>query len=185
LEHEALLLWCKKQHETLIPPAEGDSTWDPIAAVSKLFRKEFARADPEKVRKLKTLKRRPGETCRMLKARLERLAEKTGLDNAHENAVCFVKALPAELRKQVKLVLYVKSDAGHYTLEQAFEVAEKIDLATAYAEEMDNGEDDETTPLARAKRYANIEGSERARMTVAAASSAGKPCYRCGEPDHQ
>jgi hypothetical protein len=48
-----------------------------------------------------------------------------------------------ELREQVKSVLYAKSDAGQYTLEQTFEVAEKIDLATAYAEEMDNSEDDE------------------------------------------
>jgi hypothetical protein len=85
----------------------------------------------------------------------------------------------------VKPVLYAKSDAGHYTLEQGFEVAEKIDLATAYAEEMDD-EGDQPRPLSRASRFANMggpgaQGSPQRRQAVQGSRAMG-----VGRPsDHQ
>jgi hypothetical protein len=70
----------------------------------------------------------------MLRSRLERLCEETGLLTEQEKAVKFVKALEPELRAQVQPVLYASSQGEHYSLEQTFSIAEKIDLASAYAD---------------------------------------------------
>jgi hypothetical protein len=74
LEHEALQLWRKRRRDILTKPeGASDRDWDPIADVIALFKEHFGVA---KVRKLQTLKKRKDETCRMLRSRLERLAEK-------------------------------------------------------------------------------------------------------------
>jgi hypothetical protein len=52
----------------------------------------------------------------MLKSRAERLAEETGLVNGQEQAMAFVKALPAELRQWVEPVLWAQSPSGVYSL---------------------------------------------------------------------
>jgi hypothetical protein len=135
LEHEALQVWRKHRERILTPPSdESADAWDPIEEVIKLFRKEFGVASADKVRELHRMRKRDDETCRMLKGRLERLADETGLINKREKALAFVRALPGELQRQVTPVLYASSKGGQYTLEEAFEIAEKIDLATAYIE---------------------------------------------------
>jgi hypothetical protein len=99
LECEALRIWRKHRGDILEPRgiAEG-VVWDPIEEVVKLFKKKFGAASAEQVRELQNLTRREGETCRMLKARLEQLSEETGLLNKQERAVAFVGALPDALR---------------------------------------------------------------------------------------
>jgi hypothetical protein len=74
---------------------EDASDWNPIADVIALFKEHFGVASAAKVRELQTLKKREDETCRMLRSRIERLAEETGLLNAREQALTFVNALPA------------------------------------------------------------------------------------------
>lgn len=129
LEHEALQLWRKHREEILKEPGDGGKlkTWDPLAAVIKLFKEHFGVASAAKVLELQTLRKRADETCRMLKSRVERLAEDTALLNGREQAMAFVKALPVELRQQVEPILWANSPAGVYTL------AERIELAQAYA----------------------------------------------------
>jgi hypothetical protein len=59
------------------------------------------------------------------------LADETCLVNKREKALAFVRALPGELEKQVTPMLYAgKQGPGQYTLAEAFEIAEKVDLAT-------------------------------------------------------
>jgi hypothetical protein len=67
-------------------------------------------ASADKVRELHRLRKRDDETCRMLKGRLERLADETGLLNEREKALAFMRALPVpELQKQLTPVLYASS----------------------------------------------------------------------------
>lgn len=77
-----------------------------------LFREEFGAASADKVRELKTLQKRPDETCRMLKARLQRLARETGLLNEQDQALAFVKALPKWLKQKVELMLWAQNRGG-------------------------------------------------------------------------
>jgi hypothetical protein len=84
--------------------------------VVKLFKKEFGAASTEQVQELQNLTRREGETCRMLKARLEQLSEETGLLNKQERAVAFVGALPDALRLQVEPLVWSQSEGGVYSL---------------------------------------------------------------------
>jgi hypothetical protein len=134
LECEALRVWRKHRGDILKPrEAVAGVEWDPIAEVVKLFKKEFGAASAEQVQELQNLTRREGETCRMLKARLEQLSEETGLLNGQERAVAFVGALPNALRLQVEPLVWSQSEGGVYTLEQAFQVAERMDLARAFA----------------------------------------------------
>jgi hypothetical protein len=133
LEHEALQVWRKHRERILTPPSnESTDAWDPIEEVIKLFRKTFGVASADKVRELHRMRKRDDETCKILKGRLERSADETGLLNEREKALAFVRALQGELQKHVTPVLYANSKGGQYTLEEAFEIAEKIDLATAY-----------------------------------------------------
>jgi hypothetical protein len=74
--------------------------------VVKLFKKEFGAAKAEQVWELQNSTRRAGETCRMLKARLEQLSEKTGLLNERERAVAFVRSLSDALRLQVEPLVW-------------------------------------------------------------------------------
>jgi hypothetical protein len=68
----------------------------------------------------------------MLRARLEQLSEETGLLNEQERAVAFVGALPDALRLQVEPLVWLQSEGGVYSLEKAFQVAERMDLAKAF-----------------------------------------------------
>ena len=179
LEDEALQVWRGRRKEILTPPKEGGSDWDPIEEVVALFREEFGAASADKVRELKTLKKRPDETCRMLKARLQRLARETGLLNEQDQALTFVKALPRWLRKKTEVMLWASNRGGVYSLNQAFEVAENIDLGQAFSEEPESDDESE-------------EGFERARGAFlgepvrGAVATVGKgPCYRCGGADHR
>ncbi|GAQ89172.1 hypothetical protein KFL_004940010 [Klebsormidium nitens] len=70
----------------------------------------------------------------MLRSRLEYLADETGLLNGQEMAIKFVEALPEKLRVRVEPIVYAMGANGVYTLNQAFEVADRLDLATAYAD---------------------------------------------------
>ena len=82
LECEALHVWRKHRGDILEPRGVAEGVvWDPIEEVVKLFKKEFGAASAEQVQELQNLTRREGETCRMLKARLEQLSEETGLLN--------------------------------------------------------------------------------------------------------
>jgi hypothetical protein len=136
LEHEALQVWRKHWKRILAPPSNDSAgALDPIEEVIRLFRKEFGVASANKVRELHRLRRRDDKTCRMLKGRLEQLADETGLLSKREKALAFVRAQPREFQKQVMSVLCANSKGGQNTLEEAFEIAKKIiDLATLYAE---------------------------------------------------
>jgi hypothetical protein len=80
LECEAVCVWRKHRGNNLKPrDAVARIEWDPIEEVAKLFKKEFGAASAEQVHELQNLTKREGETCRMLKARLEQLSEETGL----------------------------------------------------------------------------------------------------------
>lgn len=175
LQHEALHLWRRKREEILtLPEGTAAKDYDPIEEMVKLFRREFETASPELVAELLSLKRGPGETCRMLKSRLERLVEKTGLLTAKEQARTYVRALPAELRVQLEPVLWVQSPGGEYTLEAAFEAAERLDLARALS--------------ARDRDPAVPAGALAGTPVVAAmaATVGGEPqaCFRCGSATH-
>ena len=176
LELEALRLWRKNKDTVLTAPADpGElSTWDPLDEVVKLFKKEFGGASAEQVRELMNLKKKTNETCKMLRSRLEYLAEETGLLNNQEQAMKFVEALPQKLHEQVTPILYSKGQNGVYTLDQAFEVADRLDLATAYASgrkgQLSKDEDEYAT---------------KAVTTNAKATALGKiSCFRCGREGH-
>jgi hypothetical protein len=134
LECEALRVWRKHRGNILEPRgiAEG-VVWDPIEEVVKLFKKEFRAASAEQVQELQNLTRREGEICKMLKARLEQLSEETGLLNEQERAVAFIGALPDALCLQVEPLVWSQNEGGVYSLEKAFQVAERMDLAKAFA----------------------------------------------------
>jgi hypothetical protein len=57
---------------------------NPNADLIAIFKEHFEVASAAKVRKLQTLQKHDDETCRMLRSRLEHLAEETGLLNARE-----------------------------------------------------------------------------------------------------
>jgi hypothetical protein len=159
LECEALCVWRKHRGDILEPRgvAEGVA-WDPIEEVVKLFKKEFGATSAEQVQELQNLTRREGETCRILKARLEQLSEETGLLNEQERAVAFVGALLDALRLQVKPLMWSPSEGGVYSLEKAFQVAKRMDLAK---------------PFAMGRR----RGNEQHLEVVAAATVAGITTY--------
>jgi hypothetical protein len=146
--------------------------WDPLANIIKLFKEHFGVPSVEKVRKLQTLRKGEKETCRMLKSRVERLAEETGLLNGREQAMAFVKALPAELRQRVELVLWAQSPSGVYSLDAAFQVAEQIELARAHAAGMQG--------------WTESGGSSERRVpAMQAVDETEGPCYKCGEAGHR
>jgi hypothetical protein len=120
LEHEALQLWRKCRKNILIKPeGASDRDWDPIADVIALFKEHFGVASAAKVRELQTLKKRKDETCRMLRSRLECLAEETGLLNARGQAMTFVNALPPALRERIEPIMWARSPSGIYSLDDA------------------------------------------------------------------
>jgi hypothetical protein len=169
LEHEALQLWRKKRDEILTEPEDGEQrkVRDPLADVIKLFKEHFGVPSAEKVRELQTLRKGERETCRMLKSRVERLAEETGLLNGREQAMAFVKALLAELRQRVEPVLWAQSPSGVYSLDAAFQVAERIELAQAYAAGMQG--------------WTESGGSSGRRVSaMQAVDETEGPCYNCG-----
>jgi hypothetical protein len=81
-------------------------------------------------------------------------------------------------------VLYANSKKGQYTLEEAFEIAEKIDLATAYAEGLQGWQQGGTSAVGERRGGGEPRGFARARVAAAAADMRGGPCYRCGAADH-
>jgi hypothetical protein len=177
LECEALRVWRKHRGDILEPrDAAAGVEWDSIAEVVKVFKTEFGAASAEQVQELQNLTRRGGETCRMLRARLEQLSEETGLLNEQERAVAFVGALPDALRLQVEPLVWSQSEGGVYSLEKAFQVAERMDLGKAFA-------------------MGRRRGGEQYPEMVAAATGAGittygadrtpPACYRCGQHGHK
>ncbi|GAQ88022.1 hypothetical protein KFL_003940130 [Klebsormidium nitens] len=175
LEDEALQVWRGKRKDILTPPKEGVSEWDPLEEVVALFREEFGAASADKVRELKTLQKRPDETCRMLKARLQRLARETGSLNEQDQALAFLKALPRWLREKVEVMLW-GGNRGGVSLNQAFELAENIDLGQAFSEEL------EPEPERVVEFPTGPFSEEPVRAAVAVAGKG--PCYRCGAADH-
>jgi hypothetical protein len=125
----------RKHRKVILTKLEGtsDRVWDPIANVIALFKEHFGVASAAKVHELQTLKKREDKICRMLRSRLERLAEETGLLNACEQAMTFVNALPAALRERIEPILWAKSPSGIYSLDDAAQAAERVKLAQAYA----------------------------------------------------
>jgi hypothetical protein len=114
---------------------ESARTWNPIEQVIRLFREEFevASADKESESCTGCGRRTMKPTGCSLKGGLERLADKTGLLNEREKALAFVRVLPVELQKLMP-VLYASSKGVAKNFGGGFEIVEKIDLATAYAE---------------------------------------------------
>jgi hypothetical protein len=173
LEHEALQLWRKRRKDILTKPeGASDRDWDPIADVIALFKEHFGVASAAKVHELQTLKKREDETCRMLRSRLERLAEKTGLLNAREQALTFVNALPAAVRERIEPILWAKSANGIYSLDDAFQAAERVELAQAYASGM------------RGWAKTSAPGTKQSSAHAASAADSSS-CYRCGQAGHQ
>jgi hypothetical protein len=169
LDHEALQTWRKSRKDILRRP-EDASVWNPIADLNALFKEHFASA--AKVRELQTLKKREDETCRMLRSRLEHLAEETGLLDAREQALTFVNALPAAVRERIEPILSAKSANGIYSLDDAFQAAERVELAQAYASGM--------------RGWAKSSAPRSKQSSAHAASAAdSSSCYRCGQAGHQ
>jgi hypothetical protein len=121
------------------------------------------------------LKRQPQETCRTLKAQVERLSRETGLLSELEQARKSVSALEAPLRAQVEPVLWGQSPGGIYMLDQAFEVAERIDLARVLLEGV----------LAEGRRQTGGAPKEVSAMAVTPGPAATVGCYRCGAHAHR
>jgi hypothetical protein len=177
LECEALRVWRKHRGDILKPrEAAAGVEWDPIEEVVKLFKKEFGAASAEQVQELQNLTRREGETCRMLKARLEQLSEETGLLNKQERAIAFVGALPDALRSQVEPLVWSQSEGGVYSLEKAFQVAERMDLAKAFAMGRRRGDEQHLEVVAAATG---------AGITTYGADRTPPACYRCGQHGHK
>jgi hypothetical protein len=174
LEHETLQLWRKRRKVILTKPeGASDRDWDPIADVVALFKEHFNIASAAKVRELQTLKKREDETCRMLRSHLERLAEETSLLNAREQAMTFVNALPTALRERIESILWVKSPSGIYSLDDAAQAAERVELAHAYAAGM------------RGWAEAGPPRTKQASADAALSAADSSTCYRCGHPGHQ
>jgi hypothetical protein len=112
----------------------------------------------------------------MLKARLEQLSEETGLLNGQERAVAFVGALPDASRLQVEPLVWSESEGGVYTLEQAFQVAERMDLARAFGVGRRSGGEQQLEVVAAAIG---------AGIITYAADRALPACYRCGQHGHK
>jgi hypothetical protein len=176
-ECEALRVWRKHRGDILEPRGVAEGVvWNPIEEVVKLFKKEFGAASAEQVQELQNLTRREGETCRMLKARLEQLSEETGLLNEQERAVAFVGALPNAFRLQVEPLVWSQSEGGVYSLEKAFQVAERMDLAKAFAVGRRRGGEQQLEVVAAATG---------AGIITYAADRAPPACYRCGQHGHK
>eukprot|EP00243_Klebsormidium_subtile_P003709 TRINITY_DN172_c0_g1_i1.p4 TRINITY_DN172_c0_g1~~TRINITY_DN172_c0_g1_i1.p4 ORF type:complete len:123 (-),score=3.91 TRINITY_DN172_c0_g1_i1:5653-5994(-) len=86
-------------------------------------------------------------------------------------AITFVEALPEKLRVRVEPIVYSMGANGVYTLDQAFEVADCQDLATAYADGR-KGKTNEENDI-----YAVSMGDAKAFHD-------GRTCYRCGREGH-
>ena len=178
LEHEALHLWRRERASILtLPVGVVPDDWDPIKDMVELFRREFETPSPEMVHELLNLRKRPEETCRMLRSRLERLNERTGILTEKEVARRFVQALPEKLRVQLEPVLWVKSPGGEYTLDMAFEGAERLDLAQALSAR----DRDQTGGAGGSKQGAGGSGGEAVAVMLAAG---GEGCFRCGSQEH-
>ena len=175
LEQEALRSWRKNKDRVLTAPAVAAelAQWDPLEEVVRLFKTEFGGASAEQVRELTSLKKKPNETCRMLHSRLEYLADETGLLNSQEMAIKFVEALPEKLRVRVEPIVYSMGANGVYTLDQAFKVADRQDLATAYAD----GRRGKTKEDTSTDSYGVSEADAKAFQD-------GRICFRCGREGH-
>jgi hypothetical protein len=172
LEYEALRVWRKHRSNILETRGVAEGVvWDPIEEVVKLFMKEFGAASAEQVQELQNLTRHEGETCRMLKARLEQLSEETGLLNEQERVIAFVGALPDALRLQVKHLVWSQSEGRMYSLKKAFQVAERIDLAKAFAMSRRRGNEQLLEVVAAAAGVG---------ITTYGADKTPPACYRCG-----
>jgi hypothetical protein len=170
-------VWRKHRGDILRPRnAIAGANWDPIAEVVRLFKQEFGAANAEQVQELQNLTRREGETCRMLEARLEQLSEETGLLNEQERAIAFVGALPDDLRLQVEPLVWSQSVGGVYSLAQAFQVAERMDLARAFAIGRHRGGEQQPEVVAAATGVG---------MTTYGADRTPPACYRCGQHGHK
>jgi hypothetical protein len=86
-----------------------------------------------------------------------------------------LSALEAPLRTQVEPVLWEQSPRGIHTLDQAFEVAERIDLARALSEGV----------LAEGRRQTGGTSKEVTAMAVTGGPAATVGCYRCGAHAHR
>jgi hypothetical protein len=53
--------------------------------------------------------------------------------NAREQAMTFVNALPPALRERIEPILWARSPSGIYSLDDAAQAAERVELAQAYA----------------------------------------------------
>ena len=89
----------------------------------------------------------------------------------------FVQALPEKLRVQLEPVLWVKSPGGEYTLDMAFEGAERLDLAQALSAR----DRDQTGGAGGSKQGAGGSGGEAVAVMLAAG---GEGCFRCGSQEH-
>jgi hypothetical protein len=174
LEFEALQLWRKKRDESLTEPKDGENSkvWDPLADVIKLFKEHFEVPSAEKVRKLRTLKKGEKKTCRMLKSRVERLAEETGLLNGRKQAITVVKALPAELCQRVESVLWAQSPSDLQSGCSIPGCRAHIELAQAYAAGMQGWTESGGSSGRRVSAMQVIDDTEG-------------PCYKCGESGHK
>jgi hypothetical protein len=86
--------------------------------------------------------------------------------------MAFVKALPTKLRQRVERVLWAQSSSGVYSLDAAFQVAERIELAQAYAAGMQG--------------WTELGGSSGRRvLAMQAVDEAEGPCYKCRKPGHK
>jgi hypothetical protein len=111
----------------------------------------------------------------MLKTRVKRLSRETGLLNELRQACKFVSALETPLRPQAEPVLWGLNPRGIYTLDQAFELVKRIDLARALSEGV----------LAEGWRQIGGAPKEVSAMAVKVVPTATVGCYRCGAPAHR
>jgi hypothetical protein len=106
---------------------------------------------------------------------VKRLSRETRLLNDLEQTRKFLSALEAPLRAQVEPVLWGQSLGRIYTLDQAFKVAKRIDLARALLEGV----------LAEGRRQTGGTFKEVTAMAVTARPAATVECYRCGTHAHR
>lgn len=109
----------------------------------------------------------------MIRNRMGRLAEETGLLNGREQAHGLCEGLASRVAPaRVEPILWANSPSGIYTLESALQVAERIELAQAYAAEMQGWAD-------------SRGGSSKQRGSAHAASVHEGEYYRCGGSGHR
>jgi hypothetical protein len=92
----------------------------------------------------------------------------------------FRKALPQQLRSQVEPTLFSESPGGVFSLDRAFEIAERIDLARAFSEGLEGAQEETVAQVAPVTRGV----STVVRGGAAAAVASGAQCFRCEEDDH-